>query len=116
MILRHIERGFTCDNAINIENKRGSRARNLARSNKSPKRQVVIGVICGMLTMIVMIAMRDLLRNFALAPYFSPSQLPVAPQWSILEVFALLFLAGFGTLFYMLRKFAIGTEKMRAQA
>ncbi len=84
----------------------------LAKSSKSPKRQVVIGVTCGLLTVGVMIAMRDLLRNFALAPYFSPNQLPVAPQWSIIGLFVLLFVAGLGTLFYMLRKVTIATRKM----
>ena len=84
----------------------------MAKSNKSPKRQVVIGVSCGLLTVVVMIAMRDLLRNFALAPYFSPNQLPVAPQWSIIGLFVLLFVAGLGTLGYMLRKVALATGKI----
>ncbi len=84
----------------------------LAKSSKSPKRQVVIGVICGLLTVTVMIAMRDLLRNFALALYFRPNQLPVAPQWSIIGLFVLLFVAGLGTLYYMLHKVAIATSKM----
>ena len=86
----------------------------MAKSSKSPKRQVVIGVTCGLLTVGVMIAMRDLLRNFALAPYFSPNQLPVAPQWSIIGLFVLLFVAGLGTLGYMLRKVALATMKQIA--
>ncbi len=88
----------------------------MAKSSKSAKRQLVIGVSCGLLTVAVMIAMRDLLRNFALAPYFSPNQLAVAPQWSIIGLFVLLFIGGLGTLYYMLRKVAIATRKMKAQA
>ena len=70
----------------------------MAKSGKSPKRQIVIGVSCGLLTVAVMVAMRDLLRNFALAPYFSPNQLPVAPQWNIIGLFLILFVGGLGTL------------------
>ncbi len=82
----------------------------MAKASKSPKRQLLIGVSCGLVTVAVMIAMRDVLRNFALAPYFSPSQLPVAPQWGIILLFVLLFVAGLATLYYMLRKVAIATR------
>ena len=82
----------------------------MAKASKSPKRQLLIGVSCGLVTVAVMIAMRDVLRNLALAPYFSPSQLPVAPQWGIILLFVLLFVAGLATLYYMLRKVAIATR------
>jgi hypothetical protein len=88
----------------------------LIEQGTSPKRQFVIGVSCGLLTVAVMIAMRDLLRTFALAPYFSPNQLAVAPQWSIIGLFVLLFVAGLATLFYMLRKVAIATRMQAAAA
>ena len=57
-----------------------------------------------------MVVMRDVLRNLTLAPYFSPSQLPVAPQWSIISLFVVIFVAGLATLYYMLRKVAIATR------
>ena len=57
-----------------------------------------------------MIGMRDILRNLALAPRFSPSQLPVAPQWGIILLFAVSFLAGLATLYYMLRKVAMAAN------
>jgi hypothetical protein len=88
----------------------------MAKAGKSPKRQLVIGVSCGLLTVAVMVAMRDLLRNFALAPYFSPNQLAVAPQWSIIVLFVVLFVAGLATLYYMLRKVAIATRMQVAAA
>ena len=87
----------------------------LAKASKSPKRQLAIGITCGLLTVAVMVVMRDALRNLALAPYFSPSQLPVAPQWGIIGLFVLLFLAGLATLYYMLRQVAIAT-RMRVAA
>jgi hypothetical protein len=87
----------------------------MAKANKSPQRQLVIGVSCGVLTVAVMVIMRDVLRNLALAPYFSPNQLPVAPQWNIIVIFVVLFVAGLGTLYYMLRKVAIA-GRMQAAA
>ncbi len=88
----------------------------MAKASKSPKRQLLIGVSCGLLTVAVMVVMRDVLRNLALAPCFSPSQLPVAPQWGIILLFVLLFIAGLGTLYYMLRKVAIATRMQVAAA
>ncbi|MGD0214123.1 MAG: hypothetical protein ABSB87_12890 [Terriglobales bacterium] len=85
----------------------------LAKANKSPKRQRVIGVACGLLTVAVMVVMRDVLRNLALAPYFNPNQLPVAPQWAIIALFLFLFVGGLATLYYMLRKVAIATRMQR---
>jgi hypothetical protein len=88
----------------------------MAKANKSPKRQLVIGVSCGLLTVAAMVVMRDVLRNLALAPYFSPNQLAVAPQWSIILLFVLLFIAGLATLCYMLRKVAIASRMQVAAA
>lgn len=82
----------------------------LSKVSKSPKRQLVIGISCGVLTVAAMILMRDALRNLALAPSFSPNQLPVAPQWSIIVLFVVIFIAGLATLYYMLRKVVIATR------
>jgi len=88
----------------------------MAKAHKSPKRQLVVGVSCGLLTVAVMVVMRDVLRNLALAPYFNPNQLPVAPQWGIILLFVVLFIAGLATLYYMLRKVAIATRVQAAAA
>ncbi len=88
----------------------------MAKANKSPKRQLVIGISCGLLTVAAMVVMRDVLRNLALAPYFSPNRQPVAPQWGIILLFVLLFVAGLATLYYMLRKVAIATRMQAAAA
>ncbi len=88
----------------------------MAKAHKSPTRQLAIGISCGLLTVAAMVIMRDVLRNLALAPRFSPNQLPVAPQWSIIVLFVLLFVAGLATLYYMLRKVAIATRMQVAAA
>jgi hypothetical protein len=82
----------------------------LAKSRKSPKRQLAIGIGCGLLTVATMVGMRDVLRNLTLAPYFNLNQLPVSPQWGIIALFVVLFVAGLATLYYMLRKVAIASR------
>jgi len=88
----------------------------MAKGNQSPQRQLVIGVSCGLLTVVAMVVMRDILRNLSLAPYFNPNQLLVSPQWSIIVMFVVLFVAGLATLYYMLRKVAIATRMQAAAA
>jgi hypothetical protein len=88
----------------------------MAKAHQSPTRQLAIGISCGLLTVAAMVIMRDVLRNLALAPHFSPNQLPVAPQWSIIVLFVVLFVAGLATLYYMLRKVAIATGMQVAAA
>jgi len=58
----------------------------------------------------------QLKRARARAPYFNPNQLPVAPQWNVIVLFVLLFVAGLGTLYYMLRKVAIASRMQSAAA
>jgi hypothetical protein len=82
----------------------------LAKSRKSSNRQIGIGIGCGLLTVATMVGMRDVLRNLTLAPYFNLSQLPVSPQWGIIALFVVLFVAGLATLYYMLRKVAIASR------
>ncbi len=88
----------------------------MAKANKSPQRQLLIGVSSGVLTVAVMVVMRDVLRNLALAPHFSPNQLPVASQWGIIALFVVLFVAGLATLYYMLSKMAAATRVRLATA
>lgn len=82
----------------------------MAKANKSPRLHRMIGVSSGLLAVATMVLMRDLLRNVALAPNFSPKQLPVAPQWGIILLFVLFFAGGLATVYYMLRKVAIATK------
>ena len=82
----------------------------LAKASKCPQRMLMIGVSCGVLTVAAMVLMRDVVRDLALAPEFRPSQLPTAPQWGIIILFVILFVAGLATLYYMLRKVALATR------
>jgi len=75
----------------------------LARGGKAPMRQAVIGIGSGMLTVAIMVVLRDVVRNAYIAPFFRPAQLPVAPQWGVIALFFVIFLAGLATLTYMLR-------------
>jgi len=75
----------------------------LAKAAPSPARPAYIGIGSGVLTLAVMVVLRDVVRNAYLAPHFQVEQLRVAPQWGIIVLFVALFVAGLGTLFYMLR-------------
>lgn len=75
----------------------------LAKNSKQPVRQALIGIGTGVLTVAVMVVMRDIVRNAYLAPYFRFEQLRVAPQWGVIALFVVVFVAGLATLAYMLR-------------
>lgn len=86
----------------------------LARGNKSPVRQAIIGIGGGVGTIAVMVLMRDAVRNAYLAPHFRFEQLPVAPQWGIILLFVLIFVGGLATLFYMLRALTCSPNRVTA--
>ncbi len=86
----------------------------LAKQNKAPVRQASIGIGAGLLTVAVMVLMRDMVRNAYLAPHFQIQALPVAPQWGVIVLFLVLFVAGLATLFYMLRAVAQASNPMSA--
>jgi len=88
----------------------------LARSNESPVRQAVIGIGSGVLTVAIMVGIRDILRNAYLAPIFRPEGLQAAPQWGVITLFLVVFLAGLATLFYMLRALARAPKAAPAAA
>ncbi len=80
----------------------------MLRTGKAPVRQAAVAIGAGVLTVAVMVLMRDVLRNGYLAPYFRPEQLQVAPQWSVIVLFVLMFVGGLAILAYMLRAVAKG--------
>lgn len=59
-----------------------------------------------LLTLVVMIALRQLVRGAYVAPFVQLNALPVQPQWDVIGLFLVLFVAGLVTLFVMLRKLA----------
>ncbi|HWR14213.1 MAG TPA: hypothetical protein VN577_05265 [Terriglobales bacterium] len=76
----------------------------LALSGRKPARQAIAGIASAVLTVAVMIAMRDVVRTGYLNGVFNPHELAVVPQWSVIGIFLVLFVAGLATLFWMLRK------------
>ncbi len=56
-----------------------------------------------LLTILLMVLVRDLARQAYLAPYFHPSQLPLAPQYSPMLLFFLILIVGLGIIAVMLR-------------
>jgi len=65
--------------------------------------------VTGILAVVVitMIVMRDMLRDAYLEPYFHPHQFAVQTQWAVLPVFLVLFLAGVGLWFIMLKRYGL---------
>jgi hypothetical protein len=51
-----------------------------------------------------MIAVRQLVRFEYVNPFLEISELPTAPQWSVIGLFVVLFVAGLATLGWMLKK------------
>lgn len=74
------------------------------------KKQVILASIITLVTVIIMIFMRDLVRIAYLKPYFQLSDLIVEPQYSPLIFFLVVFAIGLALLGYML-KLAFGCRK-----
>ncbi len=62
-------------------------------------------------TVVVMVFMRDLLRQAYLAPYFSLSDLPIEAQYSPMLLFLVSFVAGIGIIVYMLKLAAAAVKE-----
>ena len=78
----------------------------LGLSGKKPERQAMAGIGTAVLTLIVMVGMRDVVRTGYLSPVYRPSELAVSTQWSVIALFFALFVAGLATLGWMLNKLA----------
>jgi len=78
----------------------------MAANPKKGSRAAIIGIVSGFLAAAVMVYVRDMVRSAYLAPYFRPETLPVAPQWSVIGIFLVLFVGGLATLYWMLAKLA----------
>ncbi len=63
-----------------------------------------IGVLT-LLILVMMVVMRDALRDAFLAPYFQAQQMPAAPQWDVFSLFLILFLAGAALWILMLKRY-----------
>ena len=67
-----------------------------------------------LITVALMVVMRDMVRTAYLQPYFQLSRLQVSPQTGIIIVFLLTFVGGLATLVWMLRKVAQGRSQHAA--
>ncbi len=62
-----------------------------------------------------MAAMRDILRDAYLQPYFNPGQFAVKTQWAVLPLFLVLFLAGAALWLVMLKRYGLFPAAKRAE-
>jgi len=67
-----------------------------------------LAIATTLLTLVVMVAMRQLVRNAFVAPFVQLSALPVQSQWSVITLFVVLFIAGLATLYVMLKQLWTG--------
>lgn len=78
---------------------------------KKPGPLVHAGFGMVIITVALMVVMRDMVRTAYLQPYFQISRLQVSPQVGIIVVFLLTFIGGLATLVWMLRKVAQGKRR-----
>lgn len=78
---------------------------------KQPGPLVHAGLGMVVITVVLMVVMRDMVRTAYLQPYFQVSRLQVSPQTGVIVVFLLTFAGGLATLVWMLRKVAQGKSK-----
>ena len=81
---------------------------------KEPSPLVHAGFGMVLVTVALMVVMRDMVRTAYLQPYFQISKLQVSPQVGIIFVFLLTFVGGLATLVWMLRKVAKGKSRQAA--
>jgi hypothetical protein len=83
---------------------------------KEPSPLIHAGFGMVLITVALMVVMRDMVRTTYLQPYFQLSRLQVSPQTGIIIVFLLTFVGGLATLVWMLRKVAQGRSQQAATA
>jgi len=83
----------------------------LAANAHQPLRPSVVAIVSAAMTMVLMVVVRDRVRTESLAPYFRPADLPAAPQWGLIALFLVLFVAGLGTVYWMLMQLAAARRK-----
>ncbi len=81
---------------------------------KEPSPMIHAGFGMVLITVALMVVMRDMVRTAYLNPYFQLSRLQVSPQVSVIVVFLLTFAGGVATLVWMLRKAAQGRGRQAA--
>ncbi len=69
-----------------------------------------IGMVI-LVIMVMMIIMRDILRESYLSPYFKLEEISFIPQWGVLILFLILFVMGTGLWLWMLKKYPFQSMK-----
>ena len=85
----------------------------LLAANAKGNGLAVMGIAGGVLTVALMVLVRDRMRTEYLSPYFRPSDLPVAPQGGVIAIFLVLFVAGLGAVYWMLTKLTAARREPR---
>jgi len=65
-----------------------------------------LGITTTLLTLVVMVVIRQLVRTAYVSPFVHLGDLPVRSQWSVIGLFLVLFVAGLATVYAMLRPLA----------
>jgi hypothetical protein len=73
-------------------------------------RKVRITALVTLVTIISMVGVREIVRLQYLAPYFTPSDLEIQPQYSPFLLFLLFFAGGIALVWYMIRLVITGLE------
>jgi hypothetical protein len=81
-----------------------------ALRQEDPRRGVVLSMVLTGVLVAIMAIMRHLLRDAYLAGIFQPGSFAVQTQWDVLILFLVLFLAGVGLWFVMIKKFFFSPE------
>ncbi|HYB91105.1 MAG TPA: hypothetical protein VEC38_08670 [Candidatus Binataceae bacterium] len=76
----------------------------LAGAGRRPILNACIATATALVTVALMVVVRDYVRNAYLAPNYQIGQLHVTPQTGIIVLFFTLFIAGLATVYYMLSK------------
>ena len=75
-----------------------------------------LAVVTTLLTLVVMVAIRQLLRSAYVAPFMQLGTLRAQPQWGVIALFVVLFVAGLATLYVMLRQVLMSRPEHAAVA
>lgn len=63
-----------------------------------------LAIVTTLLTVIVMVAVRQIVRSAYLQPFAHVDELAVSPQWSVIALFLMLFVGGLAAVYWMLRR------------
>lgn len=86
-----------------------------ALRNEDPRNGVMWTGVATAVLLLIMVIMRDLLRDSYLGQYFQPSHFQSATQWSVLILFLILFVAGIYLWVLMMKKYFFDPTSMQGE-